>query len=941
MKTTFLYLLLLFPVFLCAQRGIVTGVMSDSSGLPLPGVSITVVGTAKGTQTDFEGYYSIECSVGDTLRFTYLGMKTKDVTVTAGMFSSSVLPEQGRQILELPQYNSTYSKALQYSSNYRDTADVFKEKAIKYAVSGRYLDVSSIQKITQGPNKVRVKINPKYLQFEIEINQSSSVQFVQNAHLPSLQTEFAQGRALNQQLSWRGPETGELFSFGPSLSQLEYNGLSYPYDSRGSLVNRGEGNGQLPQPNNNRVLSSGINTRTSVQVKVTDDDRRRREFNLAIHNNRQSDLFNRATDQLSQFDFLFGRQFGENTGIRLKVNYSKAMSGNANINGLHSQILQSAWVTPPSFANNQGFILNENSQRSFSPNAQNNPFWLLYNNQNSYGTNQFTSTATLAYEPIYNLEMITALSYQRGAQEFQVGLPAGTIGFDSGYQSSKKFEVDDLRLSQHFGIPEVYLGNYSYLETESNFEFNANQLEYDFIENAGQGSGFTNQKFVRRTTWEWTNKIEIQDIVSFKDHDVDLALWNTSFGSSLQGTKWFLPSARIVGEFRNPFNSSFWDRIETSFNYSRSAVDLPLFYDNLSHNSLNVLPEDSASYTANNDLFNNNSLGLEQVSELEFQLKMNFFRHRLELTGEVFRSVNKNSIFPVFDDQQWLLQNSADVLNKGISLAAKLHFYPDDFNGFSYQTTFLFDANRPRVQRLFSGEMEGLPIAGFQNVNKRLIEGAPVGLIYGSAFERNELGDVLIGSDGFPLVASEPQRIGNPNPTFGLGWSNKFELKNFQLQFVFDYQQGGDVWNGTKSVLNYYGTSAESGRLRSVEDFVFEGVDLQGRPNTQTVDFAPSAGLVSENRWVRYGITGVDEENIVDGSFLVLKSAKLSFSKQLDKQFFKEISFSLYGTNLFQWGPARQLNPYSTLLGGASAKGLHYFNLPLLTELGIHFNLKI
>lgn len=940
MKTTFFYLLLLIPVFLWGQRGVVTGVMTDSSGLPLPGVNIAVVGKAQGTQSDFDGFYSIECLVGDTLRFTYLGQKTKEVTVTAAMFSSSVRPEQGRQLLELPKYNSAFSKALEYSSNYRDTANVFKEKSMKYEVSGRYLDISNIQKITEGPHKVRVKINPKYRQFEIDINQSSSVQFVQNAHLPALQTTFGQGRPLNQQLRWRGPETGELFSYGPSLSQLEYNGLAYPYDTRGSLVNRGEGNGQVPQPNNNAVLSTGINTRTSVHLKVTDDYHRRREMNLAFHNNRQSDLFNRATNQLSQFDALLGRRIRGNMELRLNVNYSKAMAGNANINGLHSQILQSAWITPPSFANNQGVTLPDNTQRSFSPNAQNNPFWLLQNNQNAYNTQQFSSTAAFDFEPSHILEMTTVLTYQREQQEFEVGLPVGTIGFDSGYTSSKDFQVDDLRLNQHFRFDNFYLESFGYLEAESSFEFNADQLEYEFIENDGQSNAFSNREFVRKTTWEWINKMEFQDIDVFGDNEMDIALWNSSFGSSLQGTQWFLPSVRIVNKFSS-FYSSFLNRIETSFNYSESAVDLPLFYENLSHNSLNLLAENSASYTANSDLFNNSSLNLELVRELEFQLKMDLFSHRLELTGEVFRSVNKNSIFPVFDNQQWLLKNSADVVNKGFSLGAQLWLYPVAPKGFSYRTTFQFEAIRPTVQRLFSEDPEGLPIAGFQNVNKRLIEGEAVGLIYGSAFARNEQGEVLIGADGFPLVAPESQRIGNPNPVFGLGWTNTFELKNFQLQFVFDYQHGGDVWNGTESALNYYGTSAESGRLRGVQDFMFQGVDLQGNPNTQAVDFAPSTGLVSENRWVRYGVTGVAEENIVDGSFLMLKSAKLSFSKQLENQFFKEISFSVYGTNLFQWGPARQLNPYSALFGGSSAKGLHYFNLPLQTELGIHFNLKI
>ncbi|HLT32401.1 MAG TPA: carboxypeptidase-like regulatory domain-containing protein, partial [Aquaticitalea sp.] len=55
--------------------------MSDNSGLPLPGVNILVKGTTTGTQTDFDGNYSINAQTGDVLSFTYIGLKAQEVTV--------------------------------------------------------------------------------------------------------------------------------------------------------------------------------------------------------------------------------------------------------------------------------------------------------------------------------------------------------------------------------------------------------------------------------------------------------------------------------------------------------------------------------------------------------------------------------------------------------------------------------------------------------------------------------------------------------------------------------------------------------------------------------------------------------------------------------------------------------------------------------------------
>ncbi|SDG41954.1 SusC/RagA family TonB-linked outer membrane protein [Psychroflexus sediminis] len=64
-----------------AQTKTVTGTVTDDSGLPLPGANVLVKGTVEGTQTDFDGNYSIEVSPDQQLVFTYIGFATKTVTV--------------------------------------------------------------------------------------------------------------------------------------------------------------------------------------------------------------------------------------------------------------------------------------------------------------------------------------------------------------------------------------------------------------------------------------------------------------------------------------------------------------------------------------------------------------------------------------------------------------------------------------------------------------------------------------------------------------------------------------------------------------------------------------------------------------------------------------------------------------------------------------------
>lgn len=78
-----LTLLLAFVVQVSfAQERTITGTVTDESGA-LPGVSVLIEGTTSGTETDFDGNFSIEASSGDVLRFSFVGMTTVTRTIGA------------------------------------------------------------------------------------------------------------------------------------------------------------------------------------------------------------------------------------------------------------------------------------------------------------------------------------------------------------------------------------------------------------------------------------------------------------------------------------------------------------------------------------------------------------------------------------------------------------------------------------------------------------------------------------------------------------------------------------------------------------------------------------------------------------------------------------------------------------------------------------------
>ena len=77
----FLFLFALISHAGFAQSQEVTGTVVDNSGLPLPGVNVIEDGTSNGTQTNFDGNFSIEVGQEAVLVFSYLGMKEQRVTV--------------------------------------------------------------------------------------------------------------------------------------------------------------------------------------------------------------------------------------------------------------------------------------------------------------------------------------------------------------------------------------------------------------------------------------------------------------------------------------------------------------------------------------------------------------------------------------------------------------------------------------------------------------------------------------------------------------------------------------------------------------------------------------------------------------------------------------------------------------------------------------------
>ncbi len=60
----------------------IRGKVTDQSGAPLPGVTVTIEGTTRGVITDTDGTYSIDCKAGEKLVFSFVGTETQIIALT-------------------------------------------------------------------------------------------------------------------------------------------------------------------------------------------------------------------------------------------------------------------------------------------------------------------------------------------------------------------------------------------------------------------------------------------------------------------------------------------------------------------------------------------------------------------------------------------------------------------------------------------------------------------------------------------------------------------------------------------------------------------------------------------------------------------------------------------------------------------------------------------
>lgn len=336
----------------------------------------------------------------------------------------------------------------------------------------------------------------------------------------------------------------------------------------------------------------------------------------------------------------------------------------------------------------------------------------------------------------------------------------------------------------------------------------------------------------------------------------------------------------------------------------------------------------------------------ENTEALEFGVDLRMLNSRLNLDIDLYNYSTTDQILSAPISQATGVRfrrfNAGEINSKGIEiiLAAK----PIVSDNFNWKSTFNFSQSRSEVVTLTEG-IEAIIIAtGPSGGTIEARPGGRMGDIYGRGFERDPQGNIILEDIGGlmrPKVGNEIKKLGNYNPDWTLGVRNSFKYKNFNLNVLLDYRNGGEFYTGTGSQLYRSGSITETLPNRT-NNFVPDGVVDNGNGT-----FTPNTQTTTGYDWYRsYWDKSNVEANTYDATFLKLREVSLGadLMPYLKNTAFQKISLSIFARNLATWTKesfARHFDPeVSTFNGSSFVPGFEVGQLPGAATYGFNLNMS-
>ncbi len=258
----------------------------------------------------------------------------------------------------------------------------------------------------------------------------------------------------------------------------------------------------------------------------------------------------------------------------------------------------------------------------------------------------------------------------------------------------------------------------------------------------------------------------------------------------------------------------------------------------------------------------NSELKWEETSSLDIGLELSLFQSRINLNLGYFKQNTTDLLFfaplPATTGFTGVNDNIGEIENSGIEIELGT-VNVSTVSGFKWSTDFNITFLENEVVSLVNDE----PI--LRGFSSAIIPGQPLNTFYGlrwlgvdPATGDSQFEDI----DGDGTVTSADVGIfGDASPDFIGGFTNKFSYKGLSLDVFFQFVQGSDIYNNTRAFAE--NPASNFGKSRAV---------LNRWQNPGDITDVPR---VTQN----FGFNGADNSRwLEDGSYIRLKNITLAYN---------------------------------------------------------------
>jgi TonB-linked SusC/RagA family outer membrane protein len=314
----------------------------------------------------------------------------------------------------------------------------------------------------------------------------------------------------------------------------------------------------------------------------------------------------------------------------------------------------------------------------------------------------------------------------------------------------------------------------------------------------------------------------------------------------------------------------------------------------------------------------------ESINEFETGIETHWFNNMVTLDVTYYDKKSTNLLtngVPLAGSTGYesATLNAGSMDNKGVEV--QLGITPVKTRDFTWHVDVNWTKNSNKILALAPG-VSFLQFAGFIDPGIFAFAHSPYGTIYGTHYQRNAKGQMLIDSTGHGINQGDLQPIGNVTPKWIGGMVNTFTYKAFTFSFVLDMKHGGQMINFDDHYLDSYGTSKRTEARDGTT--VLKGIStVTGKENTMVIK--------TDQDYFQNHVSTVDETSVEDASFLKLRSVALSYNFTgglLKGSLFKSLMVTATGTNFILHKNYTGSDPEVSLNGSGNGQGFANFTAP-------------